>query len=145
MPSTGGFQLVAGRIPGERIATSTITSDSSTFTTSEVQVATVTAPLVTGRLYKVVFNGAYEITADGVLRSSIRENNTSGTVVQLRDISIDNSGSATGAYVEGYYTAVSTADKTFVTTGDVLVGGGTANLNASATFPAYMYVEYISG
>lgn len=145
MPSTAGFQLVAGRIPGERIATSTMTSDSSTFTTALTQVATVTAALVSGRTYKVVGHLGFEITVDGVLRGQIRENNISGTDLQIRDFVVDSSGSVNGMHIEAEYTAVATGNKTFVIGGDVLVGGGTCNLNASSTFPSYMYVEYISG
>lgn len=143
--SSAGFELVAGRIPGEEIARTTVTSDSSTFTTTETLMASVTAALVSGRVYKIVFDAAFEITVDGVLRVSIHEDNVSGTVLNLRDCNIDNSGTATGGFVQAYYTAVSTANKTFVATGDVLVGGGTANLNAAATFPTYLYVEYVSG
>lgn len=145
MPSTAGFQLVAGRIPGERIATTTVTADSAGFTTTETSLATVTAALVSGRVYRVVWVPAWEITADGPVRATIREDNVSGTVLGLRDTWVDNSGTATGGYVEVLYTAVSSANKTFAGTGDVLAGGGTCNLNAATTFPTYLYVDYISG
>jgi hypothetical protein len=145
LPPAGNFVVgaVSRLYPGQRIATTTVTTDSAGFTTTETQLASVVASVVEGYTYKVVFNVGLELTVDGVIRGTLRENTVGGTIVQLRDVWVDNVGTATGLWVEGQYTATATEDKTFVATGDVLSGGGTANLNASASFPSYLYVDFI--
>lgn len=150
IPPAGNYAIgwvsgASSRFPGQRIETTTITTDSATFTTTETSLATVTPFLVTGRTYRIIWIPAFEITIDGIIRATIREDTISGTIINLRDVWADNTGTATGVYVEGLYTAVATGDKTFVGSGDVLSGGGTANLNAAAIFPSYFYVEYLSG
>lgn len=145
MATSVGFQLEAGRIPGERIATEEVTSDSSTFTTTETEIASVEASVVNGRTYKVVFHGAFENTVDGVIRVSLYQDTLGGTRLTLRDIGIETAGTAQVIHVEAEYTASATEDKTFVVGGDVTNGGGTANLNAAPSFPTYLYVDYIRG
>lgn len=144
MPSTAGFQLLAGRIPGERIATSTRTSNSSSFT-AETQTDTVTAPLVSGRTYRVrvVLAPSSSVSGDVDL-VRMREDNSSGTLLQFGRVYI---GSATGysAMLEAQYTAVATGDKTFVVTGARSSGTGNITHAAGATQPTYLYVDYISG
>lgn len=144
MPSAGD-PVQDGRIPGQRIATQVETIDSTTFTGVETQVTSVTASLVSGRTYRVVADIGFEITVDGVLRAQVHEDSTSGTVLQIRDTVIDNSGTAQSMHAETQYTATTTANKTFVVTGDVRTGGGTANMNAGSTFPSYLYIDYVSG
>ncbi|HEX6682425.1 MAG TPA: hypothetical protein VF062_06495 [Candidatus Limnocylindrales bacterium] len=144
--SSAGQLLIAGRIPGERIQTTVITADSATFTTTEIVVATGTAaPLVAGRIYMVVFDAGFQTTVDGILRVMIREDNLAGTSIQIRDFFIDNTGTASAARVEVEFEAQATGNKVFVATGDMLSGGGTANLNASGTLPSYLYVDYVRG
>jgi hypothetical protein len=145
VPPGGNFivGIVTRFFPGQRIATSKITTNSGTFTGVPVQVASVTADLIEGITYKVVFNGGFATTIDGTLRVYIKENSVGGTDVQIRDIVFDNSGTVALMYVEAFFLAVATGSKTFVAAGDVLAGGGTANLTASATFPSYMYVDYV--
>lgn len=147
VPPSGNFAVgVVSRLyPGQRIATTTVTTDSATFTTAETSLATVTASLVTGRTYRIVWVPAFQITVDSVIRATIREDTISGTILNLRDVWIDSGGTATGLEVEVLYTAVATGDKTFVGSGDVLAGAGTANLNAASNFPSYLYVDYLEG
>lgn len=145
MPAAGDPVILA-RMPGYRVATTVITSDSATFTTTETEVASVTASLISGVTYKVVFDGTFEVSsADSTLRAALRQDNVSGTQMDLVDLRLLQGVSATVQYVRIYaeYTASSTGPKTFVATGDLISGAGTANLNASSTIPSYLYVEVI--
>jgi hypothetical protein len=148
MPSTAGFQLVAGRIPGERIATAVRTSNSSSFTSTETQTDTVTAPLVSGRTYRVT---AYLLCRSTVANDTdiarLREDNLTGTTLQSIRVLIPATGAATDTliYLEAQYTAASSADKTFVATGVRGSGTGSITHTAGTSNPVYLYVDYISG
>jgi hypothetical protein len=139
-PSASGM---AG--PSQRVATTVITSPSGTFTTTATQVASVTAPLVAGSIYRVTFDGAFDTTVDGdMVRARIREDNISGNQLQARDTGeMDAAGLVTGLRMEVEYTAVSTGNKTFVATGERDAGTGNISMSADPTFPAYMYVDYV--
>lgn len=145
IPPAGNYVVgfVASSFLGPRVATTVLTAASGTFTTAETLVASVTANLVFGRVYRITFDGAFNLTVDGVIRVSIRENSVAGTILTVRDSWVDNGGTASVIHAEVEYTATTTGSKTFVATGDVLVGAGTGNLNAAANFPSYMYVDYI--
>lgn len=147
MPSTAGLQLVAGRIPGERIATNIRTGDSSTFTTTETTVDSVTAALVSGRTYRVrwTVQWASSVANDDVA-GRIREDNSTGTELAFGKVrSLDASSTGWSGWVEGEYTAVSTGNKTFVWTGVRFAGTGNCRAEAATTRPIYLYVDYISG
>jgi hypothetical protein len=148
MASSAGFQLGAGRIPGERIATTTTTSDSSTFTATETQLDSVTAALVDGRTYQVKWDGAIGGTVDdSVVLIRIREDDTSGTIIQERNYRVDTTlTTGVGTAAEAEFTASTTANKTFVATG-LRNGTGTATFHAegASTRPRLLYVNYISG
>jgi hypothetical protein len=142
-----GQTAVAGQVPGERIATDIDTADTSTFT-AETVVMTVTAALVTGRTYRVRFVGTMQSdVTDDTINSRLREDNVSGTQLQLRRAQSPTSsaGSGVGMDVEAEYTAVATGDKTFVATGARSTGTGNITCEASATQPRYLYVDYIRG
>lgn len=144
---SSGTELVGGRIPGERIATDSVNANSSTFTTTETQLMSVTAPLVDGRTYRVRFLGRFgSDAADDKAWSRIREDNTSGTVIGQSQVLVATTSTVGWGpvVVEAEYTASATANKTFVVTG--VRNGGTGNLLLNAnTGPALLYVEYISG
>lgn len=145
MPSTSGFQIVAGRIPGERIATATETTDSSTFT-AETVIGTITAALVSGRTYRVRCNMTLgsSVVNDTVL-VRLREDNISGTLIFANIGEIYTTGNIPCVIpVEVEYTAVSTGNKTFVVSGARLTGTGNIRREASA-WPQLFYVDYISG
>jgi hypothetical protein len=139
-PSASGM---AG--PSQRVATTVITTPSGTFTATATQVASVTAPLVAGSVYRVTFDGAFDTTVDGdMVRARIREDNISGNQLQARDTGeMDAAGLVTGLRMEVEYTAVSTGNKTFVATGERDAGTGNISMSADPTFPAYMYVDYV--
>ena len=145
MAATAGQIAEAGRIPGERIATTVETSDSTTFTTAETQVSSVTAPVVSGRIYRVRFAGGWATTVAGDFISvRIREDSSSGNILLLRVVDVFRTGSFTAApTLEVEYTADATEDKVFVLTAQRLTGSGTIALDAAASGPAYLYVDFI--
>lgn len=146
--SSAGQQFVAGRIPGERIATARATSDSSTNSDgTEYQVMSVTASLVSGRSYRVRFCGSIQADAAADMIARIREDDINGTQLQAGQI-IVNTSSSVGFWVtieSDEFTAPSTADKTFVATLDRNSGSAVTNLHATVGQPAKLYVDYIEG
>jgi hypothetical protein len=148
MPSAGE-SVIAGKMPGERIATQVDTADSSGFGTTETVVSTVTAALVTGRTYRVSFRSAFQsdVSAD-TINTRLREDNVTGTQLQARRCYSHTSSAGFGfpGDLEAEYVAVSTGNKTFVATGVRSTGTGTAIVaEGSATTPRYLYVDYIRG
>jgi hypothetical protein len=144
--STAGFQLVAGRIPGERLATSVETTISASFTTTETVIHTVTAALVTGRTYAVHLHTRIlsDVNGDNV-DVRIREDNVSGTTLQLIRRDLLSTAIPETLYLYAEYTAVATGNKTFVGTGDRTTGSGNLTRNLDPAVPGYLFVEYISG
>ncbi len=143
-----GDVIVAGRVSGERIATSVRTGTVGSITNAaEVQLDTVTGALVSGRVYRLFWGGNIASTNTGDIGNiKIRQDNTAGTVVN----STQSAGLLTGTVdqglsVEGEYTAVATGNKTLVVTGIRVVGAGTLSSSATATNPAYLYIEYVRG
>jgi hypothetical protein len=145
--SSAGQKLVAGRVPGERIATDIDTADSGTFTTTETVVSSVVAALVSGRTYRVRWVGGCVTTvANDVYLCRLREDSLVGTALMERNRVIGTtsaSGEALECEVE--YTAVATGNKTFVSTGVRNGGTGTLHADATASRPRYLYVDYIRG
>ncbi len=143
--SAAGQQLVAGRVPGERIATAIRTTSTGTFTSTETQSDTVTAALINGRTYKIAWWGlpTSSVAGDAAL-IRVREDNLTGTLLQAGRVHI---GAATGfaAYFEVHYTAAATGDKTFIVSGQRSSGTGNISLAAASTQPSHLYVDYISG
>ena len=140
-----GETIIAGKVPGERIATTTRTVNSSSFTTTETSIDSVTASVVIGRTYRVKWVTDVASTVDGdVARVRIREDNGSGSVIQLTNIRCRN-GRDIGFVLETEYTADATEDKTFVATCVRQDGTGTLALNAASEEPALLYVEYLYG
>ena len=146
--SNSGQQILAGRIPGERLATSIRTANSAGITTVDTVTDTVTAPLVAGRLYlvKAYLLGRSTVANDTHV-SRIREDALGGTQLLSARFQIFTTGTATNhvAILEVHYLAVATADKTFVSTTIRGSGAGTITMVAGVSDPAYMCVEYVSG
>jgi hypothetical protein len=123
-----------------RIATTEVVSDSSTFTTTETQVASVTAALVSGRNYRVRLVARFGTSAaNDIVVVRVREDNLSGTTLQfeLRPLPSTSSSGNTVGVLEGEYVAASTGDKTFVasgqrTSGSVLVRGTLQRIDPEA-------------
>lgn len=148
MASSAGQLLVAGRVPGEEIAVDTEIADSTpTFTTTETTVMSVTAPLVSGRTYKVYASAHFETDAAvSNVAARLREDNSTGTQLQQSFYQIwHTSSTGVPVYLEAEFTAASTANKTFVLTGVRTSGSGNLALSAGATFPSHLRVEYLRG
>lgn len=144
--SSSGFQVLAGRIPGERVGGVVRTSTVGSITTSEVAVDTVTAPLVAGRTYGIWwFSQAQSSVAADTVNARMREDNATGTRMTVKRMAIPESGQNYEIAHYGEYTAVATANKTFV--GTLVRGSGTGTIQspASSTSHCIIYVEYISG
>jgi hypothetical protein len=146
MPAAGET-IIAGKIPGERVATSTESADSANVTTTETTVQSVTAALVSGRTYRVRWAGRLSSSvATDTFVGRIREDNATGT--ELASWQTDSNLPATlglAGVIEAEYTAGATANKTFVLAIVRSAGSGNGRLEAAATRPAYLYVDYISG
>lgn len=128
-----------------RVATTTVTADSATFTTTETSVATVTASLISGLVYRVSCTAPLSSTvaADLVLLR-IREDTTAGTQIQAVNICPPTTSTVgfPGTVITEY-TAVSTASKTFVLTGVRVTGTGTYQLRAGASRPTIFTIDLI--
>ncbi|SCF22543.1 hypothetical protein [Micromonospora mirobrigensis] len=140
-----GQRLDAGRIPGERIATTYLDTDSATFT-AETVIATVSAPLVTGRTYRVrLITRIGTSVAGDVATPRLREDSLTGAERTVDYLPLPNSGTVGNLFqVEFEYTATATATKTFVAT-CLRSGTGNAYREASSNRPTYFYVEYLGG
>jgi hypothetical protein len=128
-----------------RVATTTITADSSTWTTTETSISTVVASLTSGLLYRVQCCIPLSSGSAGELMNlRIREDTVAGT--QLQGINVyASTTSAVGfqGYVVAEYTAVATGSKTFVLTGSRVTSLGTCQARAGASRPAYFTVDLI--
>lgn len=145
--SSAGQLLVAGRIPGERIATDIEVADSATFTTTEATVMSVTAPLVIGRTYMVRAYAKFEaVTEPSAATVRLRLTNVAGATIQIGRVYMPNATSfGWPASIEAEYTAGATGNQVFVLTGLRVLGASTVNLVGGAVNPSYLYVDYISG
>lgn len=145
MPSAGDI-ITVPTVPGARIATTVVTA-SVTVTTTETVVMTVVAPLVIGRIYRVRHATHFNSTViDDRVFVRFREDSPTGTSIQAVNLSIGTinvNGEQLDQEVE--FTAVATANKTFVLTAEQTGGTGVVNLRALSSAPVYLYVDYIRG
>jgi hypothetical protein len=140
-----GTLYVDGRIPGQRIATSTATSDSAGWTTTETVAMTLVVPAVGGRTYKIVVDASYGSSVDGDVEFvRIREDSVTGTTIHSSRVVVQD-GAGVRVHAETEWTAPGTAAKTFVLTGERESGTGTGRVDAGAINPAYLYADYLSG
>lgn len=147
--SSAGQQLTANRIPGERITETEEVADSSTFTTSETEVISVTAALVVGRRYAITGRIGFMSTVSGdTVTCRLREDNTSGTQLDMAEVEISRGNLTTVKYVAIVYaefTAGSTGNQEFICSGTRTGGSGTCRMEADTTRPSYLTVDYIRG
>lgn len=144
--SSAGQQLVAGRIPGERIATTIETADSP-LVTAQTTVISLTAPLVIDRTYKITLNiGVDSQTVNDRMAVRIREDDVTGTQMQTTTVVVvAATGSNYRACIEAEFTAITTGNKTFVGTLTLSTGTGDIFMSASPIAPSYLYADYIRG
>lgn len=148
--TSAGSQLIAGRIPGERIATSIETSDSATFTTTETEIMSVTAAVVIGRTYRIRGVGRLDSTVDNDdVALFVREDSLAGSAltVDLVELNAENQDTSGQQWtpLEVEWTASSTGLKTFVISAQRNSGSGSIRRRAGSDRPAYLYVDYIRG
>jgi hypothetical protein len=140
-----GETIIAGKIPGERIATTIRTEDSSNVT-SEAVIDTVEAAVVEGRIYRVRWHGRFASSVAGDdAHFRIREDSISGTELASVAEDLEVVARQPRSTIEAEYTADATEDKTFVATLTRLAGTGGVHGDAAAGGPTYFYVEYIRG
>jgi len=130
-------------VSGQRLATTVSTTDSGAITTTETVVMSVTAPLVSGAIYRIRSHCAFQgsVTTDQHL-ARIREDTVSGTVLQQRRLGVPTTVTFYPLSIEVEFTAVSTASKTFVLTFQRTSGTGNVFFIAVGG-PAYFYADYI--
>jgi len=146
--ATAGQVATAGRIPGERIATTRVTSNSENFTTNQAVVMSVTGPLVGGRTYGIHAFVRFSGVDNEDIGVRLLEDQIGGAQLQslAMEMSVDDQENwGEGRWMYAEYTATATGDKTFVVTAQVIAGSGPARLLATASRPCYMYIEYIEG
>ena len=140
----GNIEIVSGYVVPGRVDTTEDTSSSGAITTTETIVLTITAPLINTVTYRIT---AYFLTqlsvATDVFVSRLREDDASGTQLQNARIANGVTNSVFPCYMEVEYTATATGNKTFVVT--LLRTSGTGNIvmNAGATQPCYLYIDYV--
>jgi hypothetical protein len=142
--SSAGQELVAGRIPGERIATTRVVTSGSAVTTTETTVMTVTAAVVAGRRYRITADWYWQFTvATDVFDVRIREDSVTGTALAGRRFPAITTTGFIGNTLQAEYVADVTEDKVFDLTFDRQAGTGSATLNGAATATSILYVDYI--
>ena len=111
--------------------------------TAETLLDTITVPVVDGRRYKIVWDSEIVSSVNATSetdRVRIREDTTTGTVLQTRTIALPNAVAAP-ARAEARFTATVTEDKTFVVTGSQLGGTGSHISGGNASAPTSLAVE----
>jgi hypothetical protein len=154
MTVTGGQKILATHIntietaTQERVATTILTADSSTWDdTPEVAATSVTATLVSGQKYKIWFHGrASTDVANDTAGLRIREDaGVAGTQLGFTNHfmpTTTGNGFTTTVYAE--YTAAASGSKTFSLTGQRTAGTGVAHrIRAAASSPAFLAIDKV--
>jgi hypothetical protein len=138
--------IADGAMPGMIVGTpSQVTSDSSTFTTSETEVQTITVPVTSGRVYSVTWWPLFRSSvANDEVRARIREDSSAGTEIQtaVRVVTTGAGALGTEMSLTAFYTAGATEDKTFSLTGVRVGGSGNINLEGASGRPSIAVVRY---
>lgn len=131
----------------DRQNTTIFTGDSSTWSNTEVSVMSITIAAVAGAKYKIIFEGrvSTDVAADGAVMR-IREDNLTGNQLSYLPVYLPTTaGNGWQSRVYAEWTAASTANKTFVVTGQRTIGTGVAHrIRAAGNGPAYFYVDRIA-
>lgn len=147
--SFAGYELVDGRIPGQRIATAEFLADSTIFSTTETELRTVTASLVSGRRYRISYEGRIYSNASNqpaVIRIRLGSGTGGTEIGGSQQYVFNTSGVGYGPYpVVAEWVATSTGSQTFALTGIRNGGTGTLVMQGSSGTPGRFIVEYVSG
>lgn len=130
-----------------RVATQTQTADSSTFTTTETEIGTITATLVAGCTYLVgVTSHIGTSVSNDIATCRIREDSSAGQQIQERQVPLPNAGVAGNLCdMITEYTAVADGAKTFSFTAARSSGTGNLRREAQGDRPTIFYVNYARG
>lgn len=134
------------RVLDRRVGTNFVTANSAAFTAITV-VNTLVVNLVAGRTYGLSFSCRLSSSvANDACLVRIKPNGTGGTDLNVTQTNIPTT-SASGWDTElyGEFTASSTGSQTFVSTCERSIGTGNIIIRASATGPAILLCDYISG
>jgi hypothetical protein len=128
-----------------RKGTTVRTTDSANVT-SEAIIDSVTASLITGKIYKITWHGRFQSSVagdDALFR--IREDSLTGTEIASVAEDLTVIGRQARSTIEVEFTAVATASKTFKATLERLAGTGGLHGDAAVAGPTYFYVDYVRG
>ncbi len=141
-----GETIIAGKIPGERIATAISTTNSAAVTTTETVVMTVISPVIIGRIYRVRGHIGFDTSVAGDVQiNRIREDSLAGNQLTARRFYHPTTAGSFTHDLEAEYTADATESKTFVFTIIRESGTGSLIMVNAANAPSYFYVDYIRG
>jgi hypothetical protein len=144
-----GDPILASDFTGRgRIGTSLYDTDSATFTTSALEVASVSGSLVSGRTYRIrLLIHIGSTTTDSTVTFALKEDSSVGTDIQGHVNVPVPTATAAGHYYEmaTEYTAVATGSKTFSATAVRATGTGTLRREAASIRPTIFTVEYAYG
>jgi hypothetical protein len=128
-----------------RVATSIVTSSSSTFT-ALTAVMSVTATLKANVTYKVTAFAHFASTAvNDTVTARIRQDTILGSDLNLDPNILITSTGGVSSYQEAEYTPTIDVTKTFVLGAQRATGAGNITLTANSNFPSYLYVDYVRG
>lgn len=133
------------------VGTEVVRTTPSTGFTAETVVDTVTASLVAGTTYRIIWEGQVGTSsatsttvANERIRGRIREDGISGTQLQLRDlVTIFGGGVSHDFRLSARFTAVSTGSKTFAVTCQRVTGAGTITSFAAGDSPVFTRIEIV--
>lgn len=131
-----------------RIGTTSYDTDSSTFTTSALEIASVSGSLVSGRTYKIrLITHIGSTTTDSTVTFALKEDSSAGTDIQGYVVIAVPTATSAGHYYEmaTEYTAVATGSKTFSATAVRATGTGTLRREAAAIRPTFFTIDYAYG
>lgn len=129
-----------------RVATVPLSANSAAWTTAEsAALISATAALTNGSVYKLqLFTHVQSTVTTEPAQIRIREDNATGTQVAITQTFCGTtSGNGFFVYIYAEYTAVATANKVFVVTGQRNGGSASQTLVASPTKVSYLTIDRI--
>ena len=142
-----GDPIFLAKMPGYEVGAVTYTSDSSTFTSTETEIASLTVSLIDGVTYDVRCDAHISSSVAGdTVTCRIREDTSAGTEVQVvSGNTVSTSGNRPVVIpVWGRYTAAATASKTFSVTAVRQSGTGNIFREVSSVAPMILTVKVAS-
>ena len=118
-----------------RVATTTVASNSGTFTSTEVSLVSVTGYLEAGKRYLIRYPARFQSSVAGDnVQVRIREDSVSGNQLQACQVGIPTTSTVGfDVLAEVEFTAGASANKTFTLTGQRGTGTGNITMLAAAS------------